>query len=162
MIEAAKVNSAMVESLQRFGKEYKVAPKEVQVVFKIKSVGEGEEQGYQQAYSTLVDYEEKEADVTIEKLLGIKSMLGVSLDPFNLCQIVPTFIVAALDCIVDDEDIEPKNIKILVTHNGKEKKEAIAEIHLYDDEAYKRKMDFSEIVDQSKLMRFVNKYNIGV
>lgn len=108
------------------------------------------------SYFCFIDYKLKE-EVKIERLLNIKyiPLLNKPIDPFNLINVVPTYITAALHYLNTTQSIDRDRLSVFVQAKVDEQKNETLVMWLYDGGKPVREVSSEELFNEKNVENLV-------
>jgi hypothetical protein len=156
MVSESRITSEMLKAINNLAKCYQVSKEKVgvKITFGIREVEyEGEKvQAQLPVYNSLIDYKPKE-EVSIEKLLAIKyiPLTNKAFDPFNLIQVVPSYIHAALHYLIKKDSINSENVSVFILMRVDEDKKEQLLMWLYDCNKPVRQVSAAELFNEQNM-----------
>lgn len=160
MVSESRIKNEMLSAIRNLAKCYNVSREKVGVkitfgVIEVEYQGE-KVQAEMPVYNSLIDYKPKE-EVSIEKLLAIKyvPLINKPIDPFNLIQVVPTYIHSALHYLTKKDGISSENVSVFILMRVCEDKKEELLMWLYNGNKPIREVSASELFNEDNIQDLI-------
>ena len=150
MVAIEKIQAEILKSIERYGKKLGVPKTDIQVVLGLNS-----ENG-QVSFTVLKNYR-KELIQTVEDVLGIRKMpiLNTYIDPFNLREVVPSYISCALIVSAEKYGSNLDNTTAMLMHNKKEGNKEAVLVFIYEGNTCKATITLADLFSDENVMKVV-------
>lgn len=160
MVSETRIKNEMLSAIRNLAKCYDVSKEKVgvKITFGIREIEyEGEKiQAQLPIYNSLIEYKPKE-EVSIEKLLAIKyvPLINKPIDPFNLIQLVPSYIHAALHYLTKKDDISSESVSVFILMRLDEQRKEELLMWLYNGNKPIREVSAAELFNEQNIQDLV-------